>query len=215
MALPILISAFSGHGKSFSIKGFADEPETAAVIAAEKSRLPFKSSIRVARVPESFPDARTMAQVHRKKYEWIMQVIATARCKNVIIDDSQYLLINEMFDRAQESGYQKYLDMAKNFRDLVHFVNALPEEDKIVFFLHHAEYDMDGRAKAKTVGKMLDEKLVLEGCFDVHLYCKDKHFYTQSAGMSTAKTPEGMFDEIEIPNNLKIVADAARAYYGM
>ena len=215
MAIPGLITAFSGNGKSYSIKGFVDEPEKVAVIAAEKSRLPFKSNIRVAKVPESFPDARTMAQVHRKRYEWIMRAIATARCKTLVIDDSQYLLINEMFDRAQETGYQKYLDMAKNFRDLIHFINALPEEDKIVFFLHHAEFDMDGRAKAKTVGKMLDEKLVLEGCFDIHLYCKDQHFYTQANGMSTAKTPEGMFNEIEIPNNLKIVDTAIRTYYGL
>ena len=68
--------------------------------------------------------------------------------------------------------------------------------------------------KAKTIGKMLDEKLVLEGCFDIVLYCADQKFYTQGNGISTAKTPEGMFNDKEIPNNLKAVDTAIREYYG-
>ena len=133
----------------------------------------------------------------------------------VVIDDSQYLLVNELFDRAKEKGYDKFTDMAANFRNLIHFVNNLPEDDKIVYFLHHTEADTDGREKAKTIGRMLDEKLVLEGCFDIVLYCSDQKFFTQANGQSSAKTPEDMFESIEIPNDLKAVDKAIRDYYGL
>ena len=213
MAIPVLLKGPSAAGKTSSIRTF-DKTE-AGVIAVEKERLPFKTEIRAAKVPETFPDARTAAQVHHSKYEWIMNVIRAAKCKSVIIDDSQYLLVNELFDRAAERGYDKYVEMASNFRNLVHFVNALPEEDKIVYFLHHTEIDSDGRAKAKTIGRMLDEKLVLEGCFDIVIYCQDHKFYTQSNGLSFAKTPWDMFPEVEIPNDLKAVDTAIRQYYGL
>jgi hypothetical protein len=55
----------------------------------------------------------------------------------------------------------------------------------------------------------------VEGCFDIVLYCKDNKFYTQGDGISTAKTPEGLFDTVEIPNNLKYVDDRIRDYYGL
>jgi hypothetical protein len=123
-------------------------------------------------------------------------------------------MANELFDRANEKGYDKFTDIAAKFRNLIHFINELPADDKIVYFLHHNDIGDDGRAKVKTVGKMLDEKLVVEGCFDVVLYCQDQKFFTQSNGQSTAKTPEGMFD-LEIPNDLKMVYDAIRDYYGI
>lgn len=213
MALNVLLDGPSGSGKTTSIRGF--QPPEVGVLAVEKPRLPFKSDIQVARVPESFPDARTMAQMHRAQYEWILRAIQTAKCKAIVIDDSQYLLVNELFDRAGERGYDKYVDMAKNFRDLVHGISRIPEDDKIVYFLHHSELDQDGRAKAKTIGKMLDEKLCLEGLFDIVIYCQDKKFYTQANGMSSAKSPIGMFDSIEIENDLKIVDTAIRTYYGL
>lgn len=210
-SMPVLIFGGSGEGKSTSISGF--QPPEVGVIAAEKVRLPFKSDIKVARIPE-FLDARTMAQKHAAQYSWIINTIRAAKCKSIVIDDSQYLMVNELFDRAMEKGYDKYTEMAMNFRNLVHAVNSMTEPNKIVYFLHHAEFDADGKARAKTIGKMLDEKLVLEGLFDVVIYCKDKKFYTQGNGTSTAKTPMGMFDQVEIPNDLKLVDTAIRQYYG-
>lgn len=143
------------------------------------------------------------AQVNAAKYAWIMNTIKKANCKSIAIDDSQYLLANELFDRAYEKGYDKYTQMAVNFRNLIHFVNDLEDDNKIVYFLHHSEADSDGREKCKTIGKMLDEKLTIEGCFDIVLYCQDHKFFTQGNGQSSAKTPEGMFESIEIPNDLK------------
>ena len=168
------------------------------------------------RVPkfENSADINSYAQANAAKYSWIESTIARAQVKSVVIDDSQYLMANELFDRSGEKSYDKFTDIAKNFRNLVHFINELDQDDKIVYFLHHTETGADGREKCKTIGKMLDEKLCLEGCFDIVLYCNNYEFYTQSNGISTAKSPEGLF-EPKIPNDLKAVDAAIRDYYGM
>lgn len=212
MAIPVFVIGRSGSGKTYSIKNFkADE---VGVISVEKGRLPFKTDIKTVKVPKDFT-VNTSAQLNAAKYSWIQLIISKSKAKSIIIDDSQYLLVNELFDRSKEKGYDKFTDIAVNFRNLVHYVNDLPDEDKIVYFLHHSEADTDGREKAKTIGRMLDEKLTLEGCFDIVLYCQDHKFYTQAEGMSTAKTPEDMFPSAEIPNDLKAVDDAIREYYGL
>lgn len=214
MAIPVLIIGRSGSGKTYSIKNFtADE---VGVISVEKGRLPFRSDIKVAKVPKdpTKGEARDAAQLNAAKYAWIMSAIQRAKAKAIIIDDSQYLMVNELFDRVNERGYDKFTSMASKFRDLIHFINDLEDDDKIVYFLHHSELDTDGREKVKTIGKMLDEKLTVEGCFDIVLYCQDHKFFTQANGQSTAKTPEDMF-ELEIPNDLKLVDTTIREYYGM
>jgi hypothetical protein len=211
MAIPVFVIGRSGSGKTYSIKNFkADE---VGVISVEKGRLPFKTDIKVCKVKRDFPSAKNYADLNAACYSWIQRAIATSKTKAVVIDDSQYLLVNELFDRAKEKSYEKFTDMAVNFRNLIHFINDLPEDDKIVYFLHHAETDSDGREKAKTIGRMLDEKLTLEGCFDIVLYCQDHKFFTQANGQSTAKTPEGLFESVEIPNDLKMVDTAIRDYY--
>ena len=214
MAIPVLIIGRSGSGKTYSIKNFkADE---VGVISVEKGRLPFRSDIKVAKVPKDPTEgqAKDAAQLNAAKYTWVMSVIQKAKAKSIVIDDSQYLLVNELFDRTYEKGYDKFTSIAQKFRDLIHFINEMEDEDKIVYFLHHSEIDTDGREKVKTIGKMLDEKLTVEGCFDIVLYCADHKFFTQANGTSTAKTPEDMFP-LEIPNDLKAVDTAIREYYGM
>ena len=214
MALPVLIMGRSGSGKTFSLKNF--QPGEIGIISVEKGRLPFRSELKVVKIPkyENSPNVNSMAQANSAKYSWLMQVIAKSKAPSVAIDDSQYLMANEMFDRANEKGYDKFTNIAANFRNLIHFVNDLDDDNKIVYFLHHTELDGDGREKCKTIGKMLDEKLVVEGCFDIVIYCQDHKFYTQSNGQSSAKSPEGMF-ELEMPNDLKAVDAAIREYYGM
>lgn len=213
MAIPVLVIGRSGSGKTYSLKNF--KQNEVGVISVEKGRLPFKSDLKTVRVPQFKDQAdASAAQINSAKYAWIEQVIAKSKAPAIVIDDSQYLLVNELFDRANEKGYDKFTSMAANFRDLIHFVNDMEDENKIVYFLHHSEADVDGREKVKTIGKMLDEKLTIEGCFDIVLYCQDHKFFTQSNGQSTAKTPEDMF-ELEIPNDLKAVDDAIREYYGL
>ena len=213
MALPVLILGRSGSGKTYSLKNF--QPGEVGIISVEKGRLPFRSELKTVRVPkfENSAKIKTFADANRAKYAWIMNTIQKAKRKSIAIDDSQYLLVNELFDRAYEKGYDKFTGMAANFRNLIHFVNDLEDKDKIVYFLHHSESDGD-REKCKTIGRMLDEKLTIEGCFDIVLYCEDHRFFTQANGQSTAKSPEDMFD-LEIPNDLKAVDTAIREYYGM
>jgi hypothetical protein len=210
--IPVLIIGKSGSGKTYSLKNF--KKDEVGIISVEKGRLPFKSDLQVAKVPTHFDGVKDYATLHRAKYNWIFKAIESGNFKSYVIDDSQYLLANELFDRSAEKSYEKFSQMAANFRGLIHSINESEIEDKIVYFLHHTELDADGREKAKTVGKMLDEKLTVEGCFDIVIYCQDHKFYTQSNGQSTAKTPEDMLD-LEIPNDLKFVDVAIREYYGL
>ena len=214
MAIPVLVMGRSGSGKTYSLKNFS--ANEVGVISVEKGRLPFKTDIKTVRIPKSFDGTadKNYAQLNAAKYAWIMQTIKSAKRTAVVIDDSQYLLVNELFDRAYEKGYDKFVGMAANFRALIHFVNNLEDDNKIVYFLHHSELDADGREKVKTIGKMLDEKLTVEGCFDIVIYCQDHKFFTQSNGQSTAKSPEGMFP-LEMENDLKAVDTAIREYYGL
>lgn len=212
MAVPVLIMGPSGSGKTYSLKNF--KPEEVAIVSVEKGRLPFKSDLKTNKIPNNFEDAKSYADLYAKKYRWILDMIEKDKRPAFVIDDSQYLLVNELFDRAGEKSYEKFTQMAANFRNLIHWINELDQEDKIVYFLHHTETGADGREKCKTIGKMLDEKLTVEGCFDIVLYCQDHKFYTQANGQSTAKSPEDMF-ELEIPNDLKAVDVAIRSYYGL
>lgn len=203
MGTGVLICGPSGVGKSYSMKDFP--PEQLGIFEVEKQHLPFK--------------AKDFKVVKNATYEKIAAAFKEPKLKAYVIDDSQYLMANEMFDRAKEAGYGKFTDIALHFRNLIHYVNAALPEDVIVYFLHHTETDSNtGAVKAKTVGKMLDNLLTVEGCFDIVLFAsienKEHVFLTQSDGLTTAKSPEGMFDVTKIPNNLKMVDDAIREYYG-
>ena len=203
MGLPILVLGETGSGKSYSIKNF--DTEEVGIFSVEKPYLPFKKDFKVAK---------------HATYEKIMNCFRNdPKLKRYIIDDSQYLLVNEMFDKAKDTGYGKFTDIALHFRNLIHFINHQLPDDLIVYFLHHTETDSNtGKTKAKTVGKMLDNQLTVEGCFNIVLLCSvegtEHYFITQSDGYTTAKSPEGMFD-IRIPNDLKAVDVAVREYYGL
>lgn len=216
MSLPVLVLGRSGSGKTYSIKKFTEKD--AGVISIEKGRLPFRSDLQVVKIPKALsnPDGSEVSsysQLNAARYAWIENAIKMSKVKTIILDDTQYLMVNELFDRASEKGYDKYTEMAKHFQHLIHFINDLEDEEKIVYFLHHSETGTDGREKCKTIGKMLEEKLVIEGCFDIVLYCSDRKFFTQSNEICTAKTPEDLFATIEIDNDLKAVDDAIREYY--
>ena len=137
--------------------------------------------------------------------------------KSYVIDDSQYLIAFEFFDHAKETGYKKFTDMAFNFYDLIKFIMTNTPEDTIVYFMHHTEIGNDGKLKAKTSGKMLDDQLTVEGLFSIVLYCTvegtNHLFITNSDGTNPAKSPMDMFD-IKIDNDLKLVDTTIREYYG-
>ena len=202
MGLPVAILGDSGSGKTYSIKNF--NVNEVGIFSVEKPYLPFKKDFKIKT---------------RATYEDIMKCFKNEpKLKTYIIDDSQYLMFNEMFDKAKDAGYGKFTDIALHFRNLIHFINHNLPDDVIVYFLHHTETDSNtGRIKAKTVGKMLDNQLTVEGCFNIVLLCSvegtEHYFITQSDGYTTAKSPEDMFD-IRIPNDLKAVDTTIREYYG-
>ncbi|MBO5967309.1 MAG: AAA family ATPase [Clostridia bacterium] len=203
MGIPVLIEGETGSGKTYSLRNF--KPEEIGIFSVEKGRLPFRGDFKV---------------VKHATYKDIGKIFNEPKLKRYVIDDSQYLLVNELFDRAKEVGYQKYTDMALAFRNLVHAVNHNLPDDVIVYFLHHTETDPNtGKVKAKTVGKMIDQYLTLEGCFDIVLLTAVEsgqyYFVTQSDGYSTAKSPAEMFSDIKIPNDLKAVDDAIRSYWNL
>lgn len=201
MGVPVLVLGASGTGKTYSIKNF--DPEKVGILSVEKNRLPFKGS-------------KVFKVIKNASYDLIERALKRHTLKTYVIDDSQYLIVNELFDKIKEKGYDKFSDMAKNFRDLIHLVNRELPEDVIVFFLHHTE-EADGKIKIKTVGKMLEEKLSVEGLFDIVLMTetdgKSYNFRTRTTGFDPVKTPEGMFESELIPNDLSAVETAIREYY--
>lgn len=200
MGIPVMILGESASGKSSSLRNFTAEEVGIFNIAGK--RLPFKNAL---------PTANNVG------YEAIIKSLTKAGKKAYVIDDSQYLLCFEMFDRAKETGYQKFTDMAQHFYSLIQTILRNTPDDVIVYFLHHTETTIEGKRKAKTIGKMLDEKLTVEGLFTIVLLCEtdgERHWFTtQSDGTTTAKSPMGMFPEREIDNDLKAVDTAIREYY--
>ena len=202
MGVPVLILGESGSGKSASLRNF--EPEEVSVFNVAGKPLPFRKKLPVKATSD---------------YSTIQSLIQASKKKAFVIDDSQYLLCFESFAKAKETGYGKYTDMALHFYNLIQFVIRQTPPDVIVYFLHHTETDSNtGKVKAKTMGKMLDNQLTLEGLFSIVLIAytdgKKHVFVTQSDGMTTAKSPMGLF-ELEIDNNLKLVDLAIRDYYEM
>lgn len=199
MGIPVLILGDSGSGKSASMRNF--EPNEVGIFNVASKPLPFRKKI---------------PKMDGANYASIIKNLSAPKLKKYVIDDSQYLLCFEMFSKVKETGYGKFTDMALNFYNLIQFIIKQTPPDVIVYFLHHTEVTQEGRIKAKTIGKMLDEKLTVEGLFSIVLICttdgKDHKFITQSDGYTTAKSPMDMF-EAEIDNDLKAVDTIIREYY--
>lgn len=201
MGIPVLILGESGSGKSTSLRSF--DPSEIGVFNVASKPLPFR---------------KKLPTVNGATYHTIIKGLSAPKLRTYAIDDSQYLLAFEFFDRAKETGFQKFTDIALNFRNLIQFIITQTPSDCIVYFLHHVEQGADGTLKAKTIGKMLDEKLTVEGLFSIVLLCraeKDRHYFvTQSEGYSTAKSPMEMFPA-EVENDLKLVDTTIREYWGL
>lgn len=202
MGIPVLILGESGSGKSASLRNMP--PETVGVFNVASKPLPFRNG-------------KNFAIKNRAKYIDIVKSLKRNALKKYVIDDSQYLMAFEFFDRTNEVGYQKFTDIGLNFKNLIQIAMET-SDDTIIYFLHHTENDMSGKLKAKTIGKMLDEKLTVEGLFSIVLLCvaeNGKHYFiTQSDGSNTAKSPMEMFDP-EIDNDLEMVDQTIREYYGL
>lgn len=203
MGIPVLILGESGSGKSTSLRNFS--PDEVVIYNVAGKPLPFRGGVKFNRADNA-------------GYNTILKNMGKKSFKRYVIDDSQYLLCFELFDRSTETGYTKFTEMALHFYNLVQYVIRKMPIDCIVYFLHHTE-ETDGKVRAKTIGKMLNEKLTVEGLFSIVLMAQNvdgKHvFVTQSDGRSTVKTPMDMFEESEIDNDLKLVDTTIREYYGL
>lgn len=201
----IMVLGKSGSGKSTSLRNFA--PDEVGVFSVAGKRMPFRSKLPV---------------VQHADYRRIMDSLAANRRRCYVIDDATYLLQFDNFARAKETGYGKFTDMAVAFQQLLQRA-AWTSGDTNVFFLMHPDTDDAGREKPKTIGKMLDEKLCVEGLFPIVIDARveqgedgrPRHvFVTENDGSNLAKAPIDMLPPT-MDNDLKAVDTAIREYWGM
>lgn len=202
MGIPVLILGESGTGKSCSMRRCT--PDRFGVINVSGKPLPFRSSLRTYNTDD---------------YTAVRAVLIQSKVPSVVIDDSQYLMVNTLMRRMSEKSYDKFTDIAKAHWGLVETVIHDMAADRIVYFMSHVERDQQGNEKAKTVGRMIDQYITLEGLFTIvlktHVSDGRYTFITQNSGFDTVKTPMEMFSEIEIDNDLLMVDDTIREYYGL
>lgn len=203
MGVPVLILGESGTGKSASLRNFP--AENVAVINVANKPLPFKNKLESTST-DDYTKVDICLTEYAKKY------------KSIVVDDAQYLMANEFMRRSTERGYDKFTDIAKNFWSLINAVKELPD-DVIVYFMSHIDRDTEGHEKIKTIGKLLDEKITVEGMFTIVLKTNvtdgQYSFLTQNNGHDTAKSPIGMFPTYAIDNDLYYVDKKIRNYYEM
>jgi len=208
MGIGVLIIGKSGSGKSTSLRNFkSDEVGIINVIAKP---LPFKN-------------VNGLKTVDTDNYADVKKVIEGSKTPSIVIDDAGYLITNQFMRKHSNIGggnavFSLYNDIADSFWNLTEQIKKLPN-NKIVYILMHEDKNDFGDIKPKTIGKLIDEKVCLEGLFSIVLRAKkvDKNYYffTQATDGDVAKSPIGMFDELYIENDLKAVDDKIREFYGI
>lgn len=206
MAKAVLIIGRSGTGKSTSMRNFRDEE--VSVINVVGKELPFESGLQ--------------GVVNTSDYGMIKQYLLSSKKHSIVIDDAGYLITNQFMANHNKVGggnavFQLYNDMADQFWLLIDYIkNKLPA-DKIVYIVMHEDYDERGGVKPKTIGKLLDEKVCIEGLFTIVLRsCINDgkyQFCTKNQGTDATKTPIGMFNDEYIDNDLAMVDKRIREYY--
>ena len=209
MAQNVLIIGGSGNGKSASLRNFKDELFIVNVI--DKS-LPFKNSFKYVLATDDY------ATIKAK-----MLGATKMGLKTIVIDDSGYLIMNQ-FMRGQgtkkgNAVFELYNQIASNFWDLINFVKYDLPNDVIVYFVMHEDIDDMGNVKPMTIGKLLNDKINIQGMFTIVFRAMKNDgkyiFRTQSSGLDIAKTPMGMFADEAIDNDLKVINDTIREYENM
>lgn len=211
----------TGTGKSTSIKHL--NPDETYIINVAKKELPFKGSEKLYNTEKKnykeVDDANEITRLLRTISEKAPHI------KNIVIEDSNYIMGFNMVAKATETGFTKFSVMAKDMVDLFRTARML-RDDITVFYLTHPETIEDGGEiigyKIKTAGKLIDNQVLLEGLLTVCLYTtvdenKDGSasygFVTNRYRKMPAKSPDGMFNELKIPNDLQLVADSLKEYY--
>lgn len=203
MAQMVLIMGESGTGKSTSMRNC--NPETIAVVNPVGKPLPFKNHFDMLN-----------NEIDARKITKYMKEQAAAGKKLIVVDDFQYILAVPYMNRIKETGWDKYNDFGANYFEIVNVCKELPD-DVIVAYMTHLETLENGLTTVKLIGKLLREKITIEGLFTVVLRTgvneAKYYFYTQNSGKDTVKSPLGMFPAYAIDNDLNYVADKIRNYY--
>lgn len=204
MGVAVLILGESGSGKSTSMRNFNSEDVRV---------------LNVASKPFPFRNVNKLKKADKATYAMIKGAVSSGQSLSYVIDDAQYLMAFESFEKANETGYTKFTLMAKNYEEMLRYIQEDTSPDTIVYIMQHIDTDENGKVKAKTLGKMLDQQLTIEGLFTIVLLAKadeKRHYFvTQSDGTNPCKSPMEMFSDIEIDNDLKMVDDTIREYYGL
>lgn len=198
MAIKTLICGLSGTGKSTSARNLKE----VAVVNPVNKPLPFKNHFEMLNGVTESKD--------------IIKFMKSTKAKVIIVDDFQYLLSIPYMRRIKESGWDKYNDFASNYYDIISVCDELPE-DVTVYFMTHTETLEDGTETVKLIGKLLREKICIEGLFTTVLktMVNDGKYYfiTQNNGHDMTKSPLGMFESYAIDNDLAYVDAKIRSYY--
>ena len=205
MALPVLIIGKSGSGKTTSLQNCTNDDWN--LIRVLNKPLPFRGKIN---------------GWHTDDYSQVMKCLIAAPGNSIVIDDAGYLITN-MFMKKHSSGgqgnaiFELYNNIGDAFWNLIQFITTKVPEHKIVYVMMHEDTHDFGQTKPKTIGKLLDEKVCLEGMFTIVLRCIEeggKHlFVTQASQGAVSKSPMGMFESLTIDNDLAMVDQTIRDYY--
>lgn len=207
MSIATLVLGQSGTGKSTSFRNM--DPAKTLLIQVVSKPLPFRSKAWK-------PVKEGGNIIVSANSQEICAAMKKTQRPIILVDDFQYLLATEFMDRAHEKGYDKFTEMARHYYDVLTTATTLPAE-KRVYLLSHTDTSESGQVKAKTIGKLLDEKITVEGLVTIvlrtHVINGQYVFSTRNNGADTVKTPMSMFDDEHIENDLKIVDDAIVSYY--
>ena len=224
MAQSVLIIADSGTGKSTSIRNL--DPKETFIINIANKPLPFKGwKGNYKNISKDNPKGNMTSASSAAGIIKAMQHVndKMPNIKTLVVDDWQYMSSFEYFDRANEKGYDKFTQIAANLAQVAKMPKDM-REDLTIFFLTHSEdsTDVNGhrKVKAKTIGKMIDNTLTLEGLFSIVLFGRVKKdedgleygFDTVNNGENTCKSPMGMFEDSFIENDLQLVKDCIAEY---
>ena len=212
MGTPVLILGESGSGKSASMRNM--NPEKTILIQAVSKPLPFRNKYK------SFDRSDNVGtKLAMDNHESIIKAIThfvKAGFTEFVIDDFQYVMANEYMRRSAETGFTKFTEIAKHAWEIISFCQTLPD-GVTVYFLSHVQDGDSGQVKAKTIGKMLDEKITVEGLFTIVLRTNVEdgkyRFSTQNSGNDTVKSPMGLFNDQYIDNDLNNVTTKINEYY--
>ena len=215
MGTATLILGESGTGKSASLRNF--NPDDVLLIQVVKKPLPFKSSNWQQFTNEN----KQGSLISTDEWGMILKVINHSIAwgkKIIIIDDFQYVMSNEFMRRSEEKSFDKFTEIGRHTWEIIRAAQNAPDDLRI-YFLCHTEETATGKVKMKTIGKMLDEKITVEGMFSIVLRTLSRDgqylFSTINNGMDTVKSPMGMFNANEVENDLALVDSIICDYYGL